>query len=231
MDNERRAIRISRELGFVLQENETPENRSGSVGASAAEKCCMCTPILEPGFDRDTLLNGDETTIYIDRQPLRLHRSAQEELKQSQRQEKSFGVFHSSSKWPKVKTSQFVAEKKPIQKLGTTQRSKTTFASASIDFKWIPMRMTPFLQPADQSWMRPIKLAYGRNWNNWLRTAYKPAGNMKSPGYARAVEWVTEAWDDWTQMLLHDRLSIVESPQTTFLILVANFEILSKINF
>ena len=39
----------------------------------------------------------------------------------------------------------------------TTQRSKTTFASAIIDVK-IPKRMTPFLQPADQSWMRPIKL-------------------------------------------------------------------------
>jgi hypothetical protein len=26
----------------------------------------MCTPFLEPDFDRDTLLNGDETTIYID---------------------------------------------------------------------------------------------------------------------------------------------------------------------
>ena len=26
----------------------------------------MCTPFLEPGFDRDTLLNGDETIIYID---------------------------------------------------------------------------------------------------------------------------------------------------------------------
>ena len=24
--------------------------------------------------------------------------------------------------------------------------------------------------------------------------AYTPAGNMKSPGYARVVEWIAEAW-------------------------------------
>ncbi len=74
----------------------------------------------------------------------------------------------------------FMFDKAPCY---TTQRSRTTFASASIDIKWIPKRMTPFLQPADQSWMRPIKLANGRKWNNWLRTATKahtPAGNMKS---------------------------------------------------
>ena len=66
-------IRISRELGFVLRENETPENRSGAgldrsvpVPRRDRKKRCMCTPFLEPGFDRDTLLNGDETIIYID---------------------------------------------------------------------------------------------------------------------------------------------------------------------
>ena len=40
----------------------------------------------------------------------------------------------------------------------TTQRSKPTFASASIDVKWILKPITQFLQPADQSWMRPIFL-------------------------------------------------------------------------
>ena len=81
----------------------------------------------------------------------------------------------------------------------TMQRSRATFASASIDVKWIPKLMAPFLQHVDHSWMRPIKLAYGRKWNNWLRTApkaYTPAGNMKSPGYARVVEWIAEAWDE-----------------------------------
>ena len=29
--------------------------------------------------------------------------------------------------------------------------------------------MTLFLQPVDQSWMRPIKSAYGRNCKDWLR--------------------------------------------------------------
>ena len=80
----------------------------------------------------------------------------------------------------------------------TMQRSRATFASASIDVKWIPKLMAPFLQHVDHSWMRPIKLAYGRKWNNWLRTvlkAYTPAGNMKPPGYTRVFEWIAEAWD------------------------------------
>jgi hypothetical protein len=59
--------------------------------------------------------------------------------------------------------------------------------------------VTPFLHNIDQSWMRPIKLAYERKWKNWLRMkpkAYTPAGNIKSSGYARVVEWIAEAWDE-----------------------------------
>jgi hypothetical protein len=59
--------------------------------------------------------------------------------------------------------------------------------------------MTPFLKPADQSWMTPLKASYFRKWNNWLINApkaYTPAGNMQSPGYARVVGWISEAWDE-----------------------------------
>jgi hypothetical protein len=40
----------------------------------------------------------------------------------------------------------------------TTQKAKSTFPSASVDVKWAqrPKRMKALLQPADQSWMRPI---------------------------------------------------------------------------
>jgi len=65
--------------------------------------------------------------------------------------------------------------------------------------------MTPFLQPADQSWMRPLKVAYFKKWNNWLVHAaksYTAAGNLRSPGYAQAVIWISEVWADLDASLI-----------------------------
>jgi hypothetical protein len=38
----------------------------GNAGEKVRAFLGMCALFLEPGFDRDTLLNGDETTIYTD---------------------------------------------------------------------------------------------------------------------------------------------------------------------
>ena len=57
--------------------------------------------------------------------------------------------------------------------------------------------MTYIAQPADQSWMAPFKSLYFKKWNHWLvhaPKAFTPAGNMQSPGYARVVDWISEAW-------------------------------------
>jgi hypothetical protein len=44
--------------------------------------------------------------------------------------------------------------------------------------------------------------------------AYTQAGNLKSPGYERVVEWITEALDELDPILLLARLSIKESLPT-----------------
>ena len=46
----------------VLLQVEFPSNAGENVRAFLG----MWTPFLEPGFGPDTLLNGDETTIYIE---------------------------------------------------------------------------------------------------------------------------------------------------------------------
>ncbi len=63
--------------------------------------------------------------------------------------------------------------------------------------KYVPKRMTLLLQPADVSWMRPLKVAYFKKWNHWLVHApksYTAAGNVKSPGYATVITWISEIW-------------------------------------
>jgi len=38
---------------------------------------------------------------------------------------------------------------------------------------------------------------YFRKWNNWLLNepkTYTKAGNMRSPGYARVMQWIAESW-------------------------------------
>ena len=45
--------------------------------------------------------------------------------------------------------------------------------------------------------MAPFKSLYLKKWNHWLvhaPKAFTPAGNMQSPGYARVVDWISDAW-------------------------------------
>ena len=74
-----------------------------------------------------------------------------------------------------------------------------------VSVHWIAKRTTPFLQPADQSWMTPLKAAYFSKWNHWLINApkaYTKAGNMQSPGYAWVVGWISEAWIELVSNLI-----------------------------
>ena len=76
----------------------------------------------------------------------------------------------------------------------TTSKSKATFASASACVHWVLKRTTSFLEPADQSWMTPLKASYFRKWNNWLINApkaYTKAHNMQSPVMLEVMlEWL-----------------------------------------
>ena len=78
-----------------------------------------------------------------------------------------------------------------------TRQVTNTFQAASIKAQPVPKRMTPMFQPADVAWMRPLKVAYFKKWNEWLINgahSYTAAGNMKSPGYAQAIAWISEIW-------------------------------------
>ena len=47
--------------------------------------------------------------------------------------------------------------------------------------------------------MRPFKSKYFGKWNHWLIHAPKTftaARNMRSPGYALVLQWISEAWAD-----------------------------------
>ena len=57
---------------------------------------------------------------------------------------------------------------------------------------------TNLLQPADVSWMRPLKRAYHQKWQHWLineEKSFTPAGNLRSPGYALVINWISQIWD------------------------------------
>ena len=60
--------------------------------------------------------------------------------------------------------------------------------------------MTNLLQPADVGWFAAIKKAYHEKWNEWSintikqRTLYN---NTKSPGYALAIQWISDIWRDF----------------------------------
>ena len=94
----------------------------GNAGEKVRAFLGMCTPFLEPGFDRDTLLNGDETTIFIDptAATFALIGSRRVEVITSGQQKTRQEFRCAIRNWPKVKTSHFVAEKKHIEKLGAT---------------------------------------------------------------------------------------------------------------
>ena len=57
--------------------------------------------------------------------------------------------------------------------------------------------MTNLLQPADVCWMRLLKLAFKHKWQAWLvegEKSFTRFGNMRSPGYALAIQWISEVW-------------------------------------
>ena len=63
----------------------------------------------------------------------------------------------------------------------------------------VPPRTTAFCQPADLMWIRELKKKYHAKWSSWWLSdtkAFTKAGNLKSPGYVRAMRWFIEAWNE-----------------------------------
>jgi len=211
-----------------------------------------CEPYMQMDFDRDSLLNADETSIYIDpptRQSVALIGSRRVDAVTTGQQKTRVSVcFTATASGAKLKPLILLPRKKPLKNwvppnnveivygtkgtfnesiisdhfipkvlvdfknqkclhrlnlifdqapCHTTARAKASFNNASVNLNWVPKRMTSILQPADVAWMRPLKVAYFKKWNDWLINApisYTQAGNRKSPGYALVVDWISEIW-------------------------------------
>ena len=56
-------------------------------------------------------------------------------------------------------------------------------------------RGTNMLQPANVAWMFVFKLRHFNKWQDWMTNELKsftPAGNLRSPGYAKTITWISE---------------------------------------
>ena len=65
--------------------------------------------------------------------------------------------------------------------------------------------MTNLLQPADVSWFKPLKSHYHRLWNEWFlegKHTYTRSDNARSPGYAKAIDWLSLMWNSISSHLI-----------------------------
>lgn len=87
----------------------------------------------------------------------------------------------------------------------STSLVRNSCISNNIEITYIPKRLTNMLQPADVAWMRPLKIAFHRLWNDWMVNTPKSHtkfGNVKSPGYALAINWIAQIWQNMDSNLL-----------------------------
>ena len=95
-----------------------------------------------------------------------------------------------------------------------TAKVKDVLAQHNIRTVYVPKRFTNLLQPADVSWMRPLKKAYYERWQNWLineEKSFTVAGNMNSPGYARVISWIIEIWNQLEPKIISDSFDLCGS--------------------
>lgn len=101
-----------------------------------------------------------------------------------------------------VKSATVVLDHAPCHQ---TLMVRNTFKDNNIKTIMVPKRMTALLQPADVSWMRPLKLRFKEKWQEWLINEPKSltaSGNWRSPGYARAINWISEIWADFNEEII-----------------------------
>ena len=69
-----------------------------------------------------------------------------------------------------------------------------------IEIFFIPRRLTNLLQPADVMWFSSNKKTYSERWNKSFifdKTNFTPNGNLKSPGYVKVIDWMSEIWSEF----------------------------------
>ena len=90
----------------------------------------------------------------------------------------------------------------------TTSSLQESLKINNVDVCYIPKRFTNLLQPADVAWFKPFKAKYTEKWNNWFLTAdnktYTKNGNMRSPGYAKSIKWLSEIWAEMDSQIIID---------------------------
>jgi hypothetical protein len=88
-----------------------------------------------------------------------------------------------------------------------TQQTKRKLKDLHVDPVDIPPRTTAFSQPADLMWFKEIKSKYHEKWTGWWlndRKACTKNGNLKSPGYVKAMKWFLEAWNELDIYIIKD---------------------------
>ena len=201
---------LTRFLRIFVIRRITSSGRDLPVDARASLEIFLrdCEPFLEMDFDRDFLLNADETSIYIDpptRRTYDLVGTRRVEAVTSGQQKTRVSVcLTATAGETKLKPLILIPRKNPLKNwvppnnvelvygtngnfnegeivehfvprilvsyknqnhyqnmhlifdqapCHTTQRSKVSYAGASVNIKWVPKRMTYISQPGDQSWM------------------------------------------------------------------------------
>lgn len=71
----------------------------------------------------------------------------------------------------------------------------------------VPPRMTNLLQPADVCWLASIKKQLHTKWNQWFLSdqhEFNLNNNMRSPGYAVCINWLSEIWEQFPENMISD---------------------------
>ena len=86
-----------------------------------------------------------------------------------------------------------------------TAQVQAAFQQRPIKHKYVTKRGTNMLQPADVAWMHVFKLGYFNKWQQWMINepkSFTPAGNLRSPGYAKTITWISEIWSAFDRNIL-----------------------------
>ena len=79
------------------------------------------------------------------------------------------------------------------------------FYQNKVELSFFPPRMTSLLQPADVSWFRSLKAQYHNKWQEWYLTepkSFTKSNNMKSPGYGRVIQWISQIWAQFDSKII-----------------------------
>jgi hypothetical protein len=86
-----------------------------------------------------------------------------------------------------------------------TDTVKQKFTEAGIVRELIPPRFTNLLQPADVSWFASLKKRLHERWTNWYvndEKSFTKQQNLRSPGYANIISWISYIWENFDSELI-----------------------------